>query len=421
MIPITKPTLGNEEASAATETILSGWVTLGPKTKEFEDLFTSKVDTRYSCAVSSCTTALHLALLVVGVRPGDIVITASHSFIATANAVRSCGAEPIFVDIDPDTFNLDPDKLEECLQDNFNIEGNGIFYKYIDRLVTPESPLQYFVESSNPPTRRKGRVAAILPVHQMGIPCDIQQIVEIANKFNLPVVEDAACAIGSEISMNNGQNWEKIGKPHGDIACFSFHPRKIITTGDGGMLTTNNPEQNAMFKLLRQHGMNVQDNQKADLRQVVSEKYVVTGYNYRFTDIQSAIGIEQLKKLETIVNARRNLARQYEEIFGNSSYAVTVKANNRLPNWQSYPVRLTSKVYRTQPDIMRALFNKGISTRRGIMNIHQEPPYKNSHWTLPHSEDCRDNVILIPLYPEMGMEKVDYIAKTVLSEIKRTK
>src|SRR5580700_9940656 len=201
MIPIAKPFLGEPEAAAARRVILSGWTTQGPEVAAFEREFADFVGAPHACAVSSCTTALHLALLAASVRPGDEVITVSHSYIATANAIRYCGAIPVFVDIQPDTFNIDP--------------------ALIERVITP-------------------RTRAILCVHQIGMPADLSRILAIARKHSLIVIEDAACAAGSEILFNG--SWQKIGRPHGDIACFSFHPRKLITTGDGGMLTTSNPE-----------------------------------------------------------------------------------------------------------------------------------------------------------------------------------
>jgi len=420
MIPIAKPLLGKEEAEAAHEAILSGWVSQGQRVNAFEKAFAQTVNTRYACAVSSCTSALHLALLAVGVEHGDVVVTVSHSFIATANVVRYCGAEPIFVDIDPETYNMDPYELERFLVEECLCKDGKLYYKHVERIAVEESPIRVLYEKAGAKSPSLGRIAAILAVHQMGIPCEIDRIVAIATENWLPVVEDAACAIGSEISFDEGKTWELIGKPHGDIACFSFHPRKVLTTGDGGMITTNDPKFITKFKLMRQHGMSVSDAVRHTSDKVIFEEYVTTAFNYRMTDIQAAVGIEQLKRLDEILIERRRIAKRYEDLIGDIlNLRLLNQKDSMLPNWQSYPIRLLEGVSAGQKETMQYLLENGVASRRGVMNAHQEPPYRAVGWSLPKSELCRDRTILLPLFPGMSEEDLEYIAnllRRVLSE-----
>ncbi|MBW4476384.1 MAG: DegT/DnrJ/EryC1/StrS family aminotransferase [Tolypothrix brevis GSE-NOS-MK-07-07A] len=387
-IPIAKPWMGEPEAEAARRAIMSGWVTQGPEVAAFEQEFAAYVGAKSACAVSNCTTALHLALLAVGVQPGDEVITVSHSYIATANSIRYCGATPVFVDIEPQTYNINPMLIEDVISDH---------------------------------TR------AILVVHQMGMPCNLKAILEIAHRYNLPVIEDAACAIGSEILWDG--NWEKIGKPHGDIACFSFHPRKVITTGDGGMLTTNNPEWDKQFRLWRQHGMSVPDTVRHGAKQVIFDSYPMLGYNYRMTDIQAAVGREQIKRLPEIVERRRYLAQQYHEKLADvPGLKLPTQPNWTRSNWQSFCVRLTEKYDQVQ--VMQRMLDAGIATRRGIMCAHRESAYQSEPWScgvkpkacecearkcdrLSESEQAQDGSILLPLFHHMTQQEQDYVVKVL--------
>lgn len=403
VIPISKPFLGREEARAAQTAILSGWVTQGPRVQEFENKFAAYVGAKHACAVSNCTTALHLSLLAAGVQPGNVVITVSHSFIATANAVRHCFAEPVFIDIDPDTYNMSPQRLEECLQKECELRNGKLFYKYTQDLIYGESPMKFSAAGALA-SQNWGRIAAIIVVHQIGIPADLKTILPIARKYSLPVIEDAACAVGSAVSMDNGKTFEKIGKPHGDIACFSFHPRKVLTTGDGGMITTNNKMFNERMRLLRHQGMSVSDRVRHTARTIIIEEYATTAYNYRLTDIQAAIGIEQLRKMPAMMAKRRKIAAYYiKELKKIGWLKPFAEKDYQRTNWQSFPVRLADNAPVNRDDLMQHLLDHGIATRPGVMNSHQEAPYRPKIWRLPESEKSRNMTVLLPIYHSLSM------------------
>ncbi len=378
MIPITRPVITEEDAEVVKQTVLSGWVSQGPEVAKFEEEFASAVSAPFACATTSGTSALQVALMSIGLTEGDEVITVSHSFIAAANAVRLCGATPVFVDIDDDTYNMDAALIEPAISK---------------------------------------RTKAILCVHQMGMPCDLPTIIELARKHEILVIEDAACAVGSEISWHG--TWERIGKPHGDIACFSFHPRKVITTGEGGMITTANADWHERFKLLRHHGMSVNDLQRHNADTPIFEEYLSVGSNYRMTDIQAALGRRQLSRLSDFVSRRRDLAARYEKLLAEiPQVGRPFEPEWARSNWQSYCVRLPDEV--DQHTVMQRLLQAGISTRRGIMCTHRTEAYRDflHPFDLSKSEDAQDHNILLPLFPQMSESDQRIIVSAIATACK---
>ena len=326
-IPVIRPVLGEEEAEAVAEVVRSGWVAQGPRVAAFEAAFAERVGAAEGVALSSCTTALHLALHVLGIGPGDEVVVPSLSFIATANAVRYCGATPVFADVDL-TGNLTPATVEAA--------------------ITP-------------------RTKAIMVVHQAGVPADVPAIAAVAR--GLPIVEDAACAAGSVLH----------GRPVGAgalLAAWSFHPRKLITTGEGGMLTTDDPELAARLRRLREHGMSMSAAERHAAGSVVLETYDEVGFNYRMTDIQAALGLVQLSRLNGIVARRRALAMVYQDLLVRVPEVTAVcDPAHGLTNYQSFWVLLDDAVPVDRNAVLATLSRGGVSARRGIMAAHLEPAY----------------------------------------------
>lgn len=354
VVPMARPLLGQAELDAVARVLASGWVMQGPEVEAFEREFAEFVTAPHACAVSSGTAALHLALLAVGVRPGDEVVTVSHSFIATANSVRHCGATPVFVDVEPATFNMDPTLVEAAI---------------------------------GPRTR------AILCVHQMGMPCDLAAISAIARRRGVALVEDAACAAGSELRWDGP--WQRIGRPHADAACFSFHPRKLITTGEGGMVTTASADIDARVRAWRSHG----------------SRDGVDGFNYRMTDLQAAIGRVQLGRLPALVDERQRLVAALRGRLGDV-VAFPVEPEWARSNWQSLCVRFPAAA--AAAAAMAQLEAAGIACRTGIANAHEQPQYRAApNRPLPESERAQRECVLLPLPSQMTSEELDRVASAV--------
>jgi dTDP-4-amino-4,6-dideoxygalactose transaminase len=375
LIPVMKPWLDEAEAQAAAEVVLSGWVAQGPRVAEFERAVARRLGAEHGIAVSSCTTGLHLALLAAGVGPGDDVIVPSLSFIATANAVRYCGATPVFADVDPGTLNLTPQTIESAW--------------------TP-------------------RTVAVLLVHQAGTPADVDAVAAFCARRGVALIEDAACAIGSTYR----------GRPigaHSDLAVLSFHPRKIITTGEGGMILTNREDFAVRLRRLREHAMSVSAAQRHELRRPVLERYLELGYNYRMTDVQAAIGLAQLEKLDAIVARRRERASRYIAAFADMPGLQTAAdPPYGTTNFQSFWILPDGRYRISQEEFLSRLLDAGISARRGIMAAHREPAYAGmASCALPVTDTVTTRSIILPLFHAMTdgeQERVITAVRDVLRE-----
>ncbi len=363
-VPFARPYLTGEEGAAVAEAIASGWVSQGPRVQAFERAFADRVGAPDAIATTNCTTALALALYASGVGPGDEVIVPSLSFIATANAVWHCGAQPVFADIDPLTYNLDPASAE-CA-------------------ITP-------------------RTKVIMPVHQVGLPADMDAFLELAERYELTLVEDAACAIGASYK----------GRPIGSLgplACFSLHPRKVITTGEGGMIAVHDEALAARLRRLRAHGMDMSDLARHSARDVVFEAYPERGFNYRMTDMQAALGLCQLDALELILAKRRRLAERYTDALVHiPGLEPPYDPPYAQRTWQSYCVRITERAAIGRTELMRRLLADGIPTRRGVMAIHHEASYPETTGPLAHTDAATAEVLMLPLFPDLSDEQQDYV------------
>jgi perosamine synthetase len=373
-IYISQPVTGEEEWQATREPLETGWITSGPKVRQFEELFAERHQVEHAYAVTSATTALHLALVALGIKSGDEVLVPAFTWVSTANVVEYCGAKPVMVDIDPRTFNIEVEDIKRKLTDN---------------------------------------TKAIIAVHLFGLCADMDGIKEAAP--GVPIIEDAACAAGAAY---NGVPAGALG----DIGCFSFHPRKSITTGEGGMITTNNTELGEVMGMLRNHGAAISEEQRHHgARPYLLPEFNLLGFNYRMTDLQGAVGVVQIKKLDKFIDERAKWAAYYNEQLADVEWLQLPKHEDKYkPGWQSYVTMVDeSKSPMKRNDIMEALQQAGISTRPGTHAVHMLGYYVNKYGykpeDMPGARLANDYSMAIPLHNRMVAEDYQYVVEIIKS------
>lgn len=375
-IQISLPSLDIEEWEAIKEPILTGWLTQGPKVSQFEKMFAEKHGVEHALATTSCTTALHLALVALGIGPGDEIIVPAFTWIATANVIEYVGAKPVFCDVSKETYNIDVSQVE--------------------KLITEKTK-------------------AIIAVHLFGLCADMDPLKELCQKHSLFIIEDAACAAGASYK---GETAGALG----DIGCFSFHPRKVITTGEGGMCTTNDAQLAEKMNCLRNHGASVSEEQRHHgPKPYILADFNVLGFNYRMTDLQGAVGVVQMEKLDRLISERQMWADWYSKQLQDIPWIIPPKESEEYSHsFQAYVCYIDENISpMSRNDIMEYLQKKGISTRPGTHAVHMLNYYAEKYnfrpEDFPMARDCDQYTIALPLHNKMSVEDYRY----VINEIKQ--
>lgn len=375
MIRLVIPSIEEDDLKAVRETLLSGYLVQGAKVAAFEQAVADYVGSKYAVAVSSCTAGLHISLLALDVHPGDIVLVTAYSWIATANVVELCGARPAFVDICPDTFNMDPNCLGKTLR----------------QLMAEEETARH--------------VKAILPVHTFGQVADMPSILELANKYDLPVIEDAACALGASLNGRKAGSWGLMG-------CFSFHPRKAITTGEGGIITTNDSNLARRLRALRNHG---QDPEAA------SQDFIMPGFNYRMTEFQAALGLTQMEKLDRIIASRRHLAALYDQLLEDTLLQVPIVSRGSRPVYQSYVVLLPEKFAGYRDELIAGLTDKGVESSIGTCHMpvttYFRARYGHQMGDFPVTDQVFARSLTLPLYERLSGQEQRQVVNSLFKDL----
>lgn len=372
MIRLTVPSIDEDDINAVREVLKSGFLVQGSWVKSFENIIAKYVGVDHAIAVSNCTAALHLSLMALGIGRDDFVLVTAYSWIATANVIELCGAKPVFVDIEPDTFNIDPNRL-------------------LDKL----NQLMRKRETAK-------RTKAILPVHAFGQMAQMEAIMEFANRYELSVIEDAACALGATHMGRQAGTWGLAG-------CFSFHPLKNITTGEGGIVTTDNIEFADNLRALRNHGQNTQSRNR---------DFILPGLNYRMTEFQAALGITQMKKLDSLISSRRELASGYNRLFDCSQIVTPITADDNEPVFQTYVTLLPKKQAHRRDWLIERLRTHGIETSIGTIHMPLTSYYRNRYGHQPGDFPITDDVYVrslsLPMFEALNMTEQKYIVDTIL-------
>jgi perosamine synthetase len=373
MIRLTIPSIDETDLEAVRATLDSGYLVQGVKVSEFERVITDYTGAKYAVAVSNCTAALHLSLLSLDVRPGDLVLVSAYSFIASANVIELCGAQPIFIDILPDTFNMDPVCLEAELMRLFSTSATS------------------------------SRVKAIIPVHAFGQSADMPRISELANHYQIPVIEDAACALGARIGGKQAGTWGKLG-------CFSFHPRKAVTTGEGGIIITDDLALANLLRALRNHGQNPESS---------TPDFITPGFNYRLTEFQAALGVTQMSKLDSIIASRRRLAAKYNALLDDLRFQPPVVDKGSEHVYQSYVILLPEEIAGRRQELIVRLKEKYIETTIGTWHMPLTAYFRTRYGYQPGDFPVTDNVfarsLTLPIFETLSKSDQEVVVDSLAS------